>query len=108
MLKENLLNNTHVVEETMAQFGRKAARLKGSLTDAVEDSIVSGRRAIKRGRDRAEDLLENASHSVRRHPLGSVAGAFGLGALTGLLIVSLRHRSCSRTESATLSGTPRS
>jgi ElaB/YqjD/DUF883 family membrane-anchored ribosome-binding protein len=97
MLKENLLNNTHAVEQTMAQLGRKAAKLRGSLNDVVEDSIVSSRRAIRRSRDRAEDLLETASHNVRRHPLASVAGAFGLGALAGLLIVSLRHRSCSKS-----------
>ena len=98
MLKENLLNNAHAAEETMAQLGRRAAKLRGSLTDIVEDSIVSSRRTLKRGRDRAEDLLETASHNVRRHPLGSVAGAFGLGTLAGLLIVSLRHRSCSKPD----------
>ena len=100
MLKENLINNTHAVEETVAQLGRKAAKLKVAVTDAVEDSITNTRRAVKRGRDKAEDLFETAAHGVRRHPIGSVAGAFGVGALVGLLLVGLRHRSCSKGNGA--------
>lgn len=85
-MRENVLRGTQFVEEQISNLGREASRLKGVVSDTVEDSIVSARRAVKRGYGSAEDLVDEAAHSIKRYPLGSVIGAFAIGAFAGWLL----------------------
>lgn len=41
--------------------------------------------AVKRGVDTAEDLMEDAVHEMKRHPLRTVSTGFVLGLVTGVL-----------------------
>jgi hypothetical protein len=55
VMKENVLKGTQFVEEQFSNLGREATRLRGVVTDAVDDSLVNARRAAKRGYNTAED-----------------------------------------------------
>lgn len=72
----------------------EAVRLKAAVTDAVEDGVHAARRAMKHGLFVAEDLMEDAAHEVKRHPLEAVATAsvlsFTAGVLAGWLLFGLR------------------
>jgi hypothetical protein len=66
-----------------------------AIGSAVEDWVSAARRAVKRGRFAAEDLLDEAAHSVKQRPLQTVVLIFGLafgaGALFGR-IASRNHK----------------
>ena len=85
-MKENVVRATQFVEEQISNLGREASRFKGTVTDAVEDSLVSARRAVKRGYSSAEDLVDEATHRIKRYPLGSVLGAFAIGVFAGWVL----------------------
>jgi ElaB/YqjD/DUF883 family membrane-anchored ribosome-binding protein len=85
-MKENVLRGTQFVEEQISSLGREASRLKGAVTDAVEDSVITAKRAVKRGYNSAEDMIDEAAHQIKRYPLRSVMGAFAIGALVGCLL----------------------
>ncbi len=74
----------------------EAVRLKAAVTDAVEDGVHAARRAMKHGLFVAEDLMEDAAHEVKRHPLEAVATAsvlsFTAGVLAGWVLFGLRKR----------------
>ena len=91
MMKENVVRGTQFVEEKISNLGRDASRVKGVVADAVEDSMISAKRAVRRGYGAAEDLLYDTSHRIRRYPLRSVACAFACGALVGWLLFRNRR-----------------
>jgi len=71
------------------QIGAEAARLKAATSHAMEERIVAARRLAKRGRRKADDLLDDAVHRIKRDPVRTVGLVFavglGLGALIGWL-----------------------
>jgi ElaB/YqjD/DUF883 family membrane-anchored ribosome-binding protein len=70
------------------------ARLKTIIVDAVEDGVHAATQAMKRGRHAAEDLVEDAKHTVKQKPFQTVGIAFAAGILTGGLLgwLVLRRR----------------
>lgn len=85
-MRENVVRGTQFVEEQISNLGREASRLKDVVTDAVEDSVITAKRAVKRGYNSAEDMIEEASHQIKRYPLRSVISAFAIGALIGCML----------------------
>jgi len=65
---------------------RQVSKVRSIVSEAVGDSIRSAGRAIKHGRLAAEDLIDEAEHTVKQQPLGSVGVAFASGMLAGALI----------------------
>ena len=57
------------------------------MVSAAEDCVGAARRALKRGRFAAEDLMDKAAHTIKQHRLQTVGLtfglAFGVGALFG-------------------------
>jgi ElaB/YqjD/DUF883 family membrane-anchored ribosome-binding protein len=58
---------------------------KAAVTDALEEGRASAERLLRRGRNAAEDYLDDATYQVKRNPAASVALAFGAGAIAGAL-----------------------
>jgi hypothetical protein len=76
--------------------GTKISHWDFSLKDSAVDDYTHGtRRAVRRGRHAAEELIDEAAHSIKQHPLQAVALTFGLafgaGALFGW-IASTNHK----------------
>jgi ElaB/YqjD/DUF883 family membrane-anchored ribosome-binding protein len=68
--------------------GTKTSHWDFSLKDiasAVEDYADGTKRAVRRGRLAAEELIEEAAHSIKQRPLQTVAVTFGLAFGTGVL-----------------------
>jgi hypothetical protein len=59
--------------------------LKDIVSAVVEDYAHATRRAVKRGRLAAEDVIDEAAHSIKQRPLQIVAFTFGLAFGTGAL-----------------------
>ncbi len=75
-------------ERVMERF----AASKEAVTEAIEDGTKTVRQLAKRTQDGLEDFLDDAKHSIKRFPLRSVAVAFGVGAVFGLLIARAGRR----------------
>ena len=59
---------------------------KKAVINAAGDCVDAARRAVKRARFAAEDLVDEAAHSVKHRPLQTVAVTFGLAFGVGALI----------------------
>ena len=90
-MRDNVLRGTQFVEEQISNLGREASRIKDVVGESIEDSIVSARRAVKKGYGTAEDLMEETTHCIKRYPLRSVLGAFAVGACAGWLLFRVRR-----------------
>ena len=79
---------------TVEDVAREVSKIRSIVTDAVEDGLRSARQAIKNGRQAAEDVIEEAQHTVKQRPLESVGIAFAAGCVAGGLLawIGLRRR----------------
>ena len=85
--KSSLLGKAMHVGERLVEVGDEAARLKTAASHAVEDAVTEAKRLAKRSRYAAGDLMEDAAHRVKHHPLRSVALGFAIGLGMGALAV---------------------
>ncbi len=76
----------------VVQVGVEAARFKATAANAVEDGVIAAKRAVKRSRYAAEDLMEETAHQIKRHPFESAGIVFGVGFCLGLLAGVLAGR----------------
>jgi len=74
----------------------ETVRLKSAVTDAIEDGVHAARRAMKHGLHVAEDMMDDAAHEVKRHPMGAMATtsilSFTAGVLVGWMVFGLGKR----------------
>lgn len=57
-----------------------------SAVETIEQNMRKARRAVAHGKRTAEDVIDTASLSVRRHPMSAVMLAAGAGALAGCVL----------------------
>jgi ElaB/YqjD/DUF883 family membrane-anchored ribosome-binding protein len=90
--KNGLLGKARHVGERLAEVGGEVSRLKTEASQAVEDAVTEAKRLAKRSRYAAEDLIEDATHHIKRDPLRSVAMGLAIGFGLGALVVLLATR----------------
>jgi ElaB/YqjD/DUF883 family membrane-anchored ribosome-binding protein len=92
-MREGVVDKVMAAGVSVTEMGHQAARLGASasqaVADAIEDAGVAAKRAMKRGYQRAEDLIDDTSYQIRRSPLRSVATVFCAGLIVGALVVRL-------------------
>jgi len=93
---EGLFRKTVATGAQVANMGVEAARVRERIEHAVDDKVVAARRAAKRGRYAAEDLLDEATHCIKKNPVSAVAASFWAGFGLGAIAVWL----CSRNGNA--------
>jgi ElaB/YqjD/DUF883 family membrane-anchored ribosome-binding protein len=81
-MSAEILDKVPSVDEVL----REVSRIKEVVTDAVEDGVKQAVKAIKDGRESAEDLLHDTKRRVRQKPLEAVGIVFAVGVLTGALL----------------------
>jgi ElaB/YqjD/DUF883 family membrane-anchored ribosome-binding protein len=85
-----LLEKPATVETTVCDV----PKIKSIVADSVEDCLHSANQAIKRVRHVAEDVVEEARHTVKQRPFQTVGTVFAAGIVTGGLLgwLALRRR----------------
>ena len=77
----------------LAQIGCDATHLASVVTNAADDGLTAAKRAVRKSCRAIEDLTDEATIAIKRHPLKSVGiafgVAFGVGTLAGWLV---KHR----------------
>lgn len=83
----------NVLHKTGARFNdsmEKVAEARSKLSEALEEGMDAASRTVKKGRYAAEELVDDAIHTVKQKPVQSVAVTFGvalgMGVLFGILI----------------------
>ena len=72
--------------EQIAETVRKASRATSAVADAIEDGLGAARRVAKQGGDAAEELLDDTTKRLQRHPIETIVGAFAVGIAAGIAI----------------------
>jgi ElaB/YqjD/DUF883 family membrane-anchored ribosome-binding protein len=86
---------TEILEKTIEvrdQLGAEVKRVKEAVADAVEDRLVTARRAVKHGRRVAEDLVDDTEYQIKQRPFSALGITFGIGLGLGAAIGALLAR----------------
>ncbi len=78
----DVLEMPATVEEAL----REVSRIKTMVTEAVEDGVKTALKAVRQGRDTAEDMIGDARLRVRKRPFQAMGVVFAAGVLTGAIV----------------------
>jgi ElaB/YqjD/DUF883 family membrane-anchored ribosome-binding protein len=87
-MTSGLLEKQATVEDVV----REVSRLKGIVTEAVEEGVESAVKAINQGRDAAGDAIYQARRTVKQKPFQAMGVVFAAGVLVGSVIGWLNTR----------------
>ncbi len=95
-MKEGLAQKALHIGVKAGRLGYEAERVKTVVSDAVSDTLEDGvhaaKRAVKRSRYAAEDLVDETTYRIKQHPLRSVGITLGVGFGVGLIVGWLASR----------------
>lgn len=77
---------SEAVGDYVAESAAQACCATTAVVDAIHDGIGSVRTAVKRGGDAAEELLNDTTKRIQRHPVLTVAATFAVGLTAGAFI----------------------
>ncbi|MGA3055876.1 MAG: hypothetical protein ABSD63_16850 [Candidatus Korobacteraceae bacterium] len=72
--------------EQIAETVRKASRATSAVADAIEDGLGAARRVAKQGGDAAEELFDDTTKRLQRHPIETIVVTFAVGVAAGVAI----------------------
>jgi ElaB/YqjD/DUF883 family membrane-anchored ribosome-binding protein len=70
----------------VAESIHKLSRATSAMADAIDEGVGVIKRAVKRSGDAAEELMDDATQRVKRHPVETMAAAFAAGIVLGGLV----------------------
>ena len=79
----------NIVEKADAQVAesiRKLTRATSAMAEAIDEGVGAIKRAVKRSGDLAEEMMDDTTQRVKRHPVETVVATFALGLIVGGLI----------------------
>jgi ElaB/YqjD/DUF883 family membrane-anchored ribosome-binding protein len=72
--------------ENIAETARTASRMTSTLADAVEEGMGAARRVVKQAGDAAEELFDDTTKRLQRHPVETVVSSLAVGICVGVLV----------------------
>lgn len=79
-------------DERIAGSIHKMSRATAAVADVIDDGIDVAKRVGKRSSDAAEELMDDTTLRIKRHPLESLIAAFGIGLFVGGFIDCMIRR----------------
>jgi ElaB/YqjD/DUF883 family membrane-anchored ribosome-binding protein len=73
-------------EEHITEAAHKASRAANAIAEAAENAIGTAKRTGKQVGDAAEELMDDTTQRIKRHPVETVVATYTLGLVTGILI----------------------
>ena len=70
----------------VAESIHKLTRATSAMADAIDEGVGVIKRAVKRSGDVAEELMDDTTQRVKRHPVEAMAATFTLGVIVGGII----------------------
>jgi ElaB/YqjD/DUF883 family membrane-anchored ribosome-binding protein len=87
---ENILERA---DAQVAESIHKQSRSTAAMADAIDEGVGVIKRTVKRSSDAAEELMEDTTQRVKRHPIETMAATFALGVFVGAFIGWMASRS---------------
>lgn len=87
---ENILERA---DAQVAESNHKLSRATSAMADAIDEGVGVIKRTVKRSSDAAEELVEDTTQRVKRHPIETMAATFALGVVVGAFIGWMASRS---------------
>ena len=78
----------NILEKADAQVSesiRKLSRATSAMAEALDEGVVVIKRAVKRSGDLAEELMDDTTQRVKRHPVETLAATLAFGLVAGAL-----------------------
>jgi ElaB/YqjD/DUF883 family membrane-anchored ribosome-binding protein len=76
--------------EQLTESAHRISKAASAFADAFDDGLTLTKRAIKHSGQALEDLMDDNTQRIKRHPLETVVGTFvagfGIGMLFGWLM----------------------
>lgn len=72
--------------EQMAETARTASRLTSAMAEAVEEGLGAARRVAKQAGDAAEEIFDDTTKRLQRHPMETIVGSMVVGVCLGIVI----------------------
>ena len=72
--------------EHIAETARTASRMTSTLADAVEEGMGAARRVVKQAGDAAEELFDDTTKRLQRHPVETVVSSLAVGICIGVVV----------------------
>ncbi len=70
----------------VAESIKKLSRAASSMAEAIDDGVGVIKLAVKRSGDLAEEIMDDTTQRVRRHPVETMVATFAAGLVTGVFI----------------------
>jgi hypothetical protein len=74
------------VGEQITDTARTASRLTSAMADVVEEGFGAARRVAKQAGDAAEELFDDTTKRLERHPTETVVGSLVVGIAIGIVV----------------------
>ena len=72
--------------EQIAESARAASRMTSAMAEAVEEGFGAARRVAKQAGDAAEELFDDTTKRLQRHPVETIVGSMVVGVALGIVI----------------------
>ncbi len=79
-------------DERIAESIHKVSRAGTAFADAIDEGIDVAKRVGKHSSDAAEELMDDTTQRIKRHPVESLVTAFAAGVFLGGFIDCLIRR----------------
>ena len=72
--------------DQISETARAASRVTNAMGGVVEEGLGVARRVAKQAGDAAEELFDDTTKRLERHPVETVVGSLAVGVAIGFLI----------------------
>ena len=79
-------NIAEKADAQVAESIRKLTRATSAMAEAIDEGVGAIKLAVKRSGDLAEEMIDDTTQRVKRHPVETVVATFTLGLIVGGLI----------------------
>ena len=79
-------NSVEKADAQVAESIRKLTRATSAMAEAIDEGVGAIKLAVKRSGDLAEEMIDDTTQRVKRHPVETVVATFTLGLIVGGLI----------------------
>ena len=79
----------HILEradEQVAESIHRLSRATSAMADAIDEGVDVIKRVVKRSGDVAEELMDDTTQRLKRHPVEATVTTFAFGVVVGAFI----------------------
>jgi ElaB/YqjD/DUF883 family membrane-anchored ribosome-binding protein len=79
-MAENILERA---DAQVAESIHRLSRATSAMAEAMDEGVGVIKRAVKRSSDAAEELVDDTTQRIKRHPVEATAATFAMGFIVG-------------------------